>query len=307
MNTELAAKLRLTLIALGGISRSDLVERFRAANPATQCELNCLHKWIQGRAQPRSAQLYDDWAKVIGSRRSAGWLASSGLDAFAAELASLTGISAKDLQAHELLNEQGAPAWSGGARSLCGTFACYNISWSTHYAGKIVRRALRLLLDANSAFKAVLSASLAGRKFHWTGSVIMNRVLCLDLRADHDGSALFMTLTRPGPPASVMSGIQCGCPTIAQQALPTALRILIVRVPETPQLDATNGAFDPRPDYFADDLCALGLKANNLTELASSIRDFLDGRALQVTPGQHAQLCARFDPLWLSRSRRVER
>ena len=53
---DIGLKLRLTAAVLACASRKDLCARFRAVNPATHCDLDRLHKWMQGRALPPFGQ-----------------------------------------------------------------------------------------------------------------------------------------------------------------------------------------------------------------------------------------------------------
>jgi hypothetical protein len=91
IHVDFAARLRITALALGCATKKDLCARFQAANPQTQCDLDRLHKWTQGRALPRSAQVYEDWAKVLGTTRTGAWLATCAMDSFLAEVSALTG------------------------------------------------------------------------------------------------------------------------------------------------------------------------------------------------------------------------
>jgi hypothetical protein len=83
---DLAIKLRLTSAVPGCGGRKDLCARFRAANPATHFDLERSHKWLQGRAVPRSATVYEDWAKVIGTQKPGSWIAGCSVEAFLEEL-----------------------------------------------------------------------------------------------------------------------------------------------------------------------------------------------------------------------------
>ena len=93
MHAEFAAKLRLTAAVLGNATHKGLCARFRAVNPNTPCDIDRLHKWIQGRALPRSPQLYEDWAKVLGTHRPGTWLATCSMNEFRDEIALLFGAS----------------------------------------------------------------------------------------------------------------------------------------------------------------------------------------------------------------------
>jgi hypothetical protein len=83
------AKPRTTASVLGCGSRKELVGRFHAVNRASQCDVDRLHKWLRGRSLPRSAEVLNDWAKVLTSARDGSWLASCRRDEFARELAGL--------------------------------------------------------------------------------------------------------------------------------------------------------------------------------------------------------------------------
>ena len=64
---DLAAKLRITAALLGCASQKDLCARFHEVNPGTSFDLDRSYKWMQGRAQPRSAGVYEDWATLLGT------------------------------------------------------------------------------------------------------------------------------------------------------------------------------------------------------------------------------------------------
>ena len=72
MAHELPAKLRVTMALLGCNSRKELCARFREVNPRTEFDLERSHKWLQGRAKPRTAQVYEDWTRLLGMRAAGG-------------------------------------------------------------------------------------------------------------------------------------------------------------------------------------------------------------------------------------------
>ena len=75
-------KLCLTAAVLGAVSRKDLAAAFRRVNPGTPFDLERSHKWLQGRAQPRDARLYDDWAVLLAIGRPGAWIAGCGIEDF---------------------------------------------------------------------------------------------------------------------------------------------------------------------------------------------------------------------------------
>src|SRR5262245_2655082 len=79
---DFAAKLRITAAALGCTSQKDLCAQFLRVNPATTFDVDRSYKWMQERALPRSAKLYDDWALLLGTERPPAYLQSCTLDEF---------------------------------------------------------------------------------------------------------------------------------------------------------------------------------------------------------------------------------
>ena len=140
MPTEIPAKLRATMAALGCHSRKDLAARFRARNPRTACEIDSLHKWMQGRATPRVAAFYDEWAQLLGLARGGNWVAVCGLDSFIVELTVSTGIEAerllRDAPSRSSRSSAAQPTHGllGGQSSLHGVYLCYSRAFSLLYA-----------------------------------------------------------------------------------------------------------------------------------------------------------------------------
>jgi len=125
-----ATKLRMAAVALGCDSRKEFCARFRSVNRASQCDLDRLNKWMQGRSLPRAASVYADLAAVIGTAKPGRWVAESSLEEFAAELTSLTGADAAALAIPDNLSRRNNPLlvglfWGRGdpRRYLRGLFA----------------------------------------------------------------------------------------------------------------------------------------------------------------------------------------
>jgi hypothetical protein len=140
---EFAAKLRITAAVLGCASQKDLCERFHRVNPRTMFDLQRSYKWMQGRALPRSAKLYDDWALLLGLQRPAAWLTACTLDAFLDEVCSLFAADRQDLRQRAGLLDR--PPAAGGAPEgatvhyLCGAYVAYCNSWSPYFPGQLSR------------------------------------------------------------------------------------------------------------------------------------------------------------------------
>ena len=147
MVVAFATKLRMAAAALGCNSRKELCARFRSVNPATQCDLDRLNKWVQGRSLPRASSVYADFAAVIGTAKPGRWVADCSLEEFAAELAARTGVDAATLAMPDSLSRRGNPRAAGlfgGIATLTGAFAAYSPAWSPHFRGRLLRGALRL-------------------------------------------------------------------------------------------------------------------------------------------------------------------
>jgi hypothetical protein len=292
--------LRLTAIALGCVNRKELCAKFRAANARTHCELDRLHKWIQGRALPRSLLLYEDWAKVIGSGRSATWLAACGIDDFRNELANVTGMTTGELHSREALSPPPPAGMREGALSgpglLCGAFACYSHAWSPSYRGRMIRSALRIEPTRRNELRAIYSEHLMGRMVYLSGAVLVaGRTLHVTVREEGGNACLFFSLIEPGPPAKLLCGVMSGAAFVAQSALPSATRILMVRVSDEDALEASNRYMDPGALGIAADLEELGVTVGSPARLEALTVAFLGPTCDQVTQALQTELSALLD------------
>ena len=86
---------------------------------------------------------------------------------------------------------------------------------------------------------------------------------------------VFISLQLPGPPASVLCGVMSGVAFIAHEPLPSASRIVFIRVRDTPGLDGSNRFFDPAPGAIAADLVDLGVDIPEADRLDTFARNFV--------------------------------
>jgi len=306
MYGDITAKFQATLLALGCTSRKELCARFVAVNPATQCNVDRLNKWMQGRAQPRSPHVFNDWAKVLGTGRSGGWVANSGLDEFLQELSGQTGVAIDTLrQTDKSRPPAGAQRTGtglvGGLRALCGTFAWYAESWSPHYPGRFLRGSLVVRPVHGGTVEAVYSEMLLDGQVHMPGAVtLVGRVVHIHAHEPGGGSSIFLTLIMPGPPASVMCGIMAGASFLSHEPLPSASRVVFVRVPDGTPLEASNRIISPGPLAFAADLRSLGMTPTDGARLDRLINELLGGGVMQISTGDQAVLAAILDSPFLS-------
>ena len=106
---------------------------------------------------------------------------------------------------------------------------------------------------------------------------------------------LFFSLQMPGPPASVLCGVMSGVAFLSHEPLPTACRVVFIRVPDTPKLDFTNRYVDPVAGAVAADLAELGLAVANAERLDAFTREFVGTTATQVTPEDQARFASILD------------
>jgi hypothetical protein len=282
-----ATKLRMAAAALGCNSRKDLCARFRSVNPATQCDLDRLNKWVQGRSLPRAASVYADLAAIIGTAKPGRWIADCSVEEFAAELADRIGVDTATLAVPDKFGSRGNPRVAGlfgGIATLTGTFAAYSPAWSPHFRGRLVRGALRLSRGASGALIATYTESLFGRDVRLSAEAwIGGRSMHLAVREPDGDVPVFISLQIPGPPASVLCGVMSGMAFVSHEPLQSACRIVFIRVPDTPRLDGTNRYFDPVPGAVAADLAGLGLHVRETDRLDAFMREFLGTAPIQVT------------------------
>jgi hypothetical protein len=305
------AKLRMTASVLGCSSRKDLVTRFHAVNRSSQCDLDRLHKWLQGRTLPRSSEVLTDWGKVLGSDRSGDWLAGCSLADFTAELARLFGRSADALLTEQAFAGRGSrtarpPAAAqprmSGLRYLCGTYACYSLSWSPYARGKLVRGGLVLAPGRGTSLFATYSETLMGKPVRVSGEpVIARRTLHMTLIEAGGEIPIFFSLFLPQPPAGVMSGVMAGATFLSPEPEPSASRVVMVRTLDDAPLDGSNRYMAASASAVAEDIANLGLHVQEPDKIRKLLYDFLvQGSGVdQVDPALQSTLSAAFDPVHL--------
>jgi hypothetical protein len=298
MHATFARKLRLTAAALGCSTRKALCAKFRAANPATICDIDRLHKWMQGRAMPREPQFFEDWRSVIASPRSAAWLLTSTVEAFAADLALAVGIELDELWRREGTRhrDDGSPALLGTQRTLHGAFACYSHAWSPRYRGSLIRGSLRIGPASRQGLHATYTEALMSGTARLSGDAMLGGgMMHVVLKEGASGAPLFLSVITPGWPASVLCGVLAGPALIAHAALPSATRIVAVRTPEGSALEAGNGYLDRDGPAIAADLARAGLHLPDAGATTAALLAFLGADADQVGTAEQLALCDMLD------------
>jgi hypothetical protein len=306
MVSDFAEKLRLTAAFLGCASHKDLCAAFHRVNPNTDFVLGRSYKWTRGRAVPRSARVYEDWAGVLDIGRPVAWLANCTLEEFIDELC-----------AHAPETSRGALLTRAGMRDddlpvaddhsyLCGAYASYSHAQSLYFRGRIVRGMLVIEQAAGPAeLTATYSQTLLAGRTHGSGRVLLfGRAMCFQLPAPNVGMApLFFSLYLPTPPASVLAGVMCSTAAIDPSGQPPyAVRIVLVRVPPSAiaGLEASNRYLNPA-EPLSRDLAEIGAVAGDpppdgLDELLATVlrRSEPDGQ-LRLPVEDYERLTQVFD------------
>ncbi len=116
------------------------------------------------------------------------------------------------------------------------------------------------------------------------------------LAREPDGDMpVFISLQLPGPPASVLCGVMSGVAFIAHEPLPSACRIVFIRVPDTAKLNDTNRFFEPVPGAIAADLADLGVNIPGADRLDEFARAFVGATPNQATPQDQATFASMLD------------
>lgn len=312
----LPQKLRLTAVLLGCTSQKDLCAAFRRVNPVTDFDLERSYKWMQGRALPRSARVYEDWLSLLGTvDKSVSWLMAVPVEEFAETLALLKGQEPSLLLRQAGLSVT-APASEPGTNVgpdgyLCGVYASYSHAQSPYYAGRLVRGTLVIDPAGRRAegLVAVYSQTLSVGRVQAAGSVgLYGASMCLELRLPAPGVApIFFSLFRPSPPASVLAGVLCGTTFVHPAGQPPyATRVVLVRIAASPaDVEASNRYLGQEDAPVTSDLGALGMAVGLRRDFEAKVRRILypDESRIgsdQLVATDYADLAMMCDQVWLN-------
>jgi len=302
---DIAQKLRLTAAVLGTIARKDLAAAFRRVNANTSFDTGRADKWLQGRAQPRELQVYEDWSKVLDLDRPGEWIANCDIEAFLDEICGRHGRDRKALLSS--IGAAGSQKNGGGpALQLAGTFACYSHAWSPYYRGRRIRGELSLDAVSNpNRLPATYTEVLP------TGPMALKGALAIDKRtlhlevSDTLGGVPILTfcLFPASPPASVLAGLMFGATVIGPDIQPSVTRIVMVRLPMASPWLRSADAYLPPDGSVAEELAKLGLPIENSAAVDRGLTEFLAGGSGgfdQIQISSYRALADLFDRAWLS-------
>jgi predicted ATPase len=311
---DFASKLRITAALLGCTSQKDFCARFYQVNPGTTFDLDRSYKWMQGRAQPRSARVYEDWAALLGTSSPIAQLQSCTVDEFLDLVCDLHKVSRDALVARAGLGPAPGPQAAEPepqdalpGRHLAGVYACYSHAWSPYFEGRLIRGTLAIeeTEGASPAMLATYAESVALGRVEVRGQVtVSGRWVHIDL-ARPVQFRLAMNLFLPGPLASVLAGVMSGTSWVDTDPQPAATRIVMVRIPgaTAAALDASNRYLDPAAEPLSGELAALGLPIAEPAELDALLAGFLAAHRpsgyLKVGADEYSRLAQAIDRLML--------
>lgn len=301
MARDIDGKLRLTAAVLGTITRKDLAAAFRRVNPRTSFDVERASKWLQGRAQPREQQLYEDWVLLLGLGCRGDWLANCELDAFIEALNQRFGTGVDELKSLSR-REPSRPEERPGPE---GRYVCYSHAWSPYFAGRLLR-GIMLFARASSPGQTAASyvEALPTGPLRLTGLVSEGRFFHLDLRQPDGDARLLFGLFPPRAPFSALGGHLSGATILGPDPMPSVSRIVLVRLPSaSPSLNDLDAYLLPEAS-IAEDLAALGLPSDEPGETDRLLQAFLTpqpARFDHIPSADYHALVEHFDRAWLRR------
>ncbi len=307
MKPAFAEKLSLTAALLGCATRKELCARFRALNPATEVDLERCYKWLQGRSLPRSARVYEDWARLIGTERSGNWLAACSTEDFLEEVGTLVSIDRDQLRAVAAIFNGGAPKTTplvDGADYACGAYAAFSWAWSPYRQGQLIRGLLRIDPGKRGRLAAAYEEALPSGWIRCTGTAVRDGSV-MHAEVAPGGSdrrdRLFFSLLVPGRPANVLCGLLQGTIINGPEPRPSAGRIVLLRLPGSSELQPALATCYLGADAgsLARDLADSDLPMERAETLAGLVLGFLgaraDGNIEQVALSDLAPMAALLD------------
>jgi hypothetical protein len=309
--TDIGRKLCLTAALVGAVTRKDLAAAFRRVNPATPFDLERAHKWLQGRAQPRERQVYEDWARLVDLGEPAEWVAECAAETFLDRLCARHGLERETLLRRARAFGGVAAARSqeadGSALELVGTYACYSHAWSPYFRGRLIRGALSIAAAPSGPqrlLRGTYTEFLPTGPMEADGTVMVGaRGIHLDLRAQ-GGTQLLFCLFPSTPPAIVLGGLMSGLTIIGAEPEPSVTRIVMVRLPMASARLGTADAYLPPGASVTADLAALGFVMDEPDLADRTLAAFLTGGAGgidQLPAASYRAVVELFDRQWLDR------
>lgn len=297
MHGAFAQKLSITAAILNCSTRKELCARFRILNPATEFELERSYKWLQGRALPRSPQIYEDWARLLGSQKSGTWLSACSTEAFLDEVCTLFSAD------HDLVLEEAAKfsvsfSKDDGAHARtedpsCGTYFSYSWAWSPYQRDRLIRGQLQIAQKRRGTLVADYREQLPGGDLACNGPVHRDGALLQFDAGTIGGGArerITFTLLLPGRPVGVMCGRMQGAIVAGPHSQPSSSRVVLVRGAASASAPGRRNYLDASPAGIAEDLARYLPDRPGTRTLAEAMYRFLTSQS-----ADHVDRISEFD------------
>lgn len=305
MARNIAQKLRLTAALLGTIARKDLAAAFRRVNANTSFDTGRADKWLQGRAQPRERQVYEDWSKVLELDRPGQWIADCEIEVFLDEICARHGRDPEALLSSLDLSGSRSNG-RGRALELAGTFVCYSHAWSPYFQGRLIRGELSVGAASGPNRQLVTYTEvLPTGRLEVKGTMAAGkRTLHVEVSDTLGGVPVFTFCLFPAsPPTSVLAGLLFGATIHGPDIQPTVTRIVMVRLPAPTSWLRSADAYLAPNDSVAKELATLGLHIENPAAVDRGVTEFLYGGSGgfdQIQVPSYRTLVDLFDRVWLT-------
>ncbi|WP_339947822.1 hypothetical protein [uncultured Albimonas sp.] len=293
---------------LGCDSQKALAALFREADPDTDFDIARSYKWMQGRATPRSAKLYEEWAGLLDVGRPGGWLAACDLATFVATLEARHGEAASGLRsAAGLLPD--TPALREPRTFLPGRFVLYGMAQSPYYEARLIRGDLHVASggEGDTGHPTRMRERFAGMQAAWSGVIEAHpQGLSGELRSESGAfGPCYLALITPTLPGSLLAGVAVGFVSLQPGAQrPYAARIAAVRAPAAAgeALAEGNRYLEAEPEV-EQDLRDLGLPVEQSPGFAADLARWLRQPVASdrpMAPSEVTALVSAADRIWLA-------
>jgi hypothetical protein len=281
MATDINRKLCITAAWLGVDSRKELAAAFRRLNPATPFDVQRAHKWMQGRAQPRGRQIYEDWAELVQLDEPADWIADCRVDDFLQRFCDRHGALREALlrRADAFGGAQSRKHGSSRELDLVGSYACYSYSWSPYYRGRLLRGILTISAHTGGqSLRGAYSENLPIGPLNLGGPITGGEgIVAVQLNNPNATPQLVFWLFMPTPPGSVLGGFITGATMITNQPQLSTSRLLMFRLLPGSASEAKSYSYLEPGASVAADLSTLGLVVDSPELVDRAIGAYLDG------------------------------
>ena len=229
------------------------------------------------------------------------------LDAFVDEVCRIFAADPADLKRRAGLLEQrsGSGQRAGApAHYVCGDYAAYSNAWSPYFRDQLIRGSILIEPGRGNRFAARYREVLPSGSVELTGpGILVGWVLHLELHEAGSGAPVYVSIFLSGRPASVLPGVASGATLAGPDPLPSATRIVLIRVPDGTGavLERSNQYLAPEASAIQANLAAAGIRPADPQAAAAELRAFLQGDdrkgVTHVSQAAHTRLAGAFDPV----------